>query len=318
VRVAASRLQGRFGDMARVALGFIAFGGAVADAAQSVSPPSPDFTIRGFDSSVWPRSDAELGISGFAIEDFEDRALVPGLKIQVAGSGPSATLPITFSPATDDPNDAKFFVPGIWDGSRVLINRTTRPPSGYADFGWGEVAFLVPGGTSSFGFSLMNMDLRTELFVNDLSQGDVGGFIPTGGGRNGYIRINAPPGKKIYAVRLKNSTISNTGDALVFDHVAFGRSQSPPESISPTALGFVRKLGDKVQPAKDLTQGEAFQVRAVYDIKQNPGPKQTVTLEWKKNEELQSQPVDLHCSEETVNGKKQVSCLSDPLVAIAP
>src|SRR2546428_13516273 len=71
------------------------------------------FSVTAFDPSVWPRTDAALGIAGFAIEDFEDAALVSGLQVEVRDStdnyGPTGTLPLVFGPTTDNPNSAKGF-----------------------------------------------------------------------------------------------------------------------------------------------------------------------------------------------------------------
>jgi len=93
-------------------------------------PAAQGFTIKTFDPSVWPRTDAELGVSGFVIEDFEDTVLVQGLRIELSDStedfGPTETLPMAFSPDVDDSGGAQVFSPGIWDGSRLFINRRAR------------------------------------------------------------------------------------------------------------------------------------------------------------------------------------------------
>src|SRR5439155_18195439 len=103
------------------------------------------FSVTAFDPTVWPRTDAALGVTGYAIEDFEDSALVPGLQVEVSDStdnyGPTGTLPLVFDPNTDDPNAAKVFAAGVWDGAHVLINRRTPPPVGYVDFAWGDTTF---------------------------------------------------------------------------------------------------------------------------------------------------------------------------------
>lgn len=194
----------------------------------SVSPgaPAPQaFRIKTFDPSVWPRADAEIGVEGFVIEDFEDAALVEGLRIELSDStddfGPTGALPMAFHPDVNDPGGARVFVPGVWDGSRVLINRRAPPPHGYADYAWGDVTFHIADGASSFGFSLHEMDLNTELSVNGVSQVNVRRLLPSGSTRGGYVRIDAARGAAIYSVKVANSANDKTGDGLAFDHVAF-------------------------------------------------------------------------------------------------
>ncbi len=183
------------------------------------------FTIKPFDATVWPRTDADIGVAGFVIEDFEDAALAQGLQVELSDSAdsfrPTGSLPMVFNPNNDDPNSESFFTAGVWDGSRVLINRRTPPPDGYSDLSWGDVTFHVTGGASSFGFSLQNMDLDAELFVNGVSQGNLSGHLSTGSGRNGYLRIDAGSSGAIFSVKVANGAESDTGDGLVFDHVAF-------------------------------------------------------------------------------------------------
>ena len=180
--------------------------------------PNQAFTFKLIDPAVWPRAEADLGIEGFVIEDFEDETLEPGLLIELSDSNEGFVrtnkLPMAFHPKADDPNEAKAFAPGVWDGSRVLINRYSKPPSDYIDdFGWGDVTFHIPGGASSFGCSLQNIDLDAELSVNGVSLG----FLPTSAARNGYLRIYAARGKIINSVKIANSG----GDGISFDHVAF-------------------------------------------------------------------------------------------------
>lgn len=214
---------------ASVAFGLYQFIGQRRPADESRVPPparaAQAFTIKTFDPSVWPRTDAEIGVAGFRIEDFEDAALVEGLHIELSDStdsfGPTDTLPLVFNPDVNDSGGARVFVAGIWDGSRLFINRRAPPPHGYADHVWGDVTFHLPGGATSFGFSLDDMDLNTELFVNGISQVNVRRLLPSGTVRNGYLRIDAAPGKAIFSVKVSNSANDKTGDGMAFDHVAF-------------------------------------------------------------------------------------------------
>jgi len=184
------------------------------------------FTVKTFDPSVWPRTDAEVGITGFRIEDFEDAELVEGLRIELLDSttdnfGTTDKLPVVFNPDFNDTGGGRVFVPGVWDGSHVLINRRTPSPHGYADYVWGDTAFHVPGGASSFGFSLHEMDRDTELSVNGVPLVNLRKLLPSGTTRGGYVRIDAAPGQAIFLVKVANSVTDTTGDGLAFDHVAF-------------------------------------------------------------------------------------------------
>ena len=77
--------------------------------------------------NAWGAGHATLGLNGNAVvEEFEDTALIAGVKVQVDNSsngtyGPTGTLPRTFNPNSDDPWGGAF-VGGNWDGSRVLLN----------------------------------------------------------------------------------------------------------------------------------------------------------------------------------------------------
>jgi DNA-binding winged helix-turn-helix (wHTH) protein len=193
--------------------------------AAAAQTPAKPFTIKTFDPSVWPREDAEIGVAGFVIEDFEDEKLVAGLRIELSDCtdnfGPTATLPLVFNPDIHDSGGARVFVVGLWDGAHLFINRRAPPPHGYADFQWGDVTFHLAGGATSFGFSLDDMDLNTELLVNGVSQANLRRLLPSGTIRSGYVRIDAAPGETIFTVKIANKANEKTGDGLAFDHVAF-------------------------------------------------------------------------------------------------
>jgi len=104
---------------------------------------------------------------------------------------------------------------------RLFINRSSPSPHDYSDYAWGDVTFHISGGASSFGFSLHEMDLNTELFVNGISLVNLRRLLPSGTTRGGYVRIDAAPGVAIRAVKIANSANETTGDGLGFDHVAF-------------------------------------------------------------------------------------------------
>jgi DNA-binding winged helix-turn-helix (wHTH) protein len=199
-------------------------GQAVSFAASS-SQANQEFTIRTFDPGTWPRTDAEIGVEGFVIEDFEDASLAPGLQMELSDCtdnfASTETLPMVFNPDVHDTGGARVFNVGLWDGSNLFINRRTPPPHGYADFQWCDVTFHIQEGATSFGFSLDDMDLNTELFVNGVSQANLRRLLPSGTLRNGYVRIDAAPGKTIRYVKVANKANDKTSDGIAFDHVAF-------------------------------------------------------------------------------------------------
>ena len=199
--------------------------------------PAHSFVVTAFDPGTWPRTDGDLGVSGFIIEDFEDVDLAPGLLVQISDGtdnyGPTNRLAAAFDPNVDDPNGALAFTSGLWDGSRLLLNRRTPPPAGYLDFAWGDASFLFPAGATSVGFSVQNMELSAELFVNGVSLGTLNSRLPTTGDRNGYLRVDAGTNEVIYSIRIANSASGSNGDGLAFDHLAFR-----PLAANPAAVYF--------------------------------------------------------------------------------
>jgi len=183
--------------------------------------------VTAFGPGQWGASDATLGVSGYAIEDFEDTALAPGLKVQVIspsqGSyGPVSTLPFTYSAAQDC--CGAFTASLMWDGTKGLVNRPFLPIANYAnDGGWSDVFFLFENGVSSFGFSYGQAEVNIVMTV-DLGGGQTVGlnstsFLGGSSGRNGYLRFDAAPGEVIYGIKLDNQ--SNNHDGILYDHVAF-------------------------------------------------------------------------------------------------
>lgn len=206
-------------------------------------------SITTFGPGSWGVSDATLGVAGFTIENFEDTALAAGLQVQLSGGvsggfGPSPTLPATFTPGSDDPNALQAFVPGVWDGTKVLINRNLPIPVGYLDFNWGDVTFAFTGGATSVGFSVEQIDLSAPLLINGVVVGDLQALLGTSTvtipgvgsffGRNGYIRIDAGVGELINSVTIENTANSLTGDGIAFDHLAF--NAAPTAASEPPVL----------------------------------------------------------------------------------
>ncbi len=185
------------------------------------TPAARAFIATGSDASVWPRLDGEIGVTGFMVEDFEDEFLSPGLLVELSDCGDNygATnrLPLAFHSVTHDPNGAQVFVGGVWDGARTLINRRTPVPTGYVDGNWGDLTFHFPGGASSVGFSVQQNEVAGTLRINGNPFASLTGYLGTGTGRNGYLRVDASPGEIIYSITIVNEG----GDGISFDHLAF-------------------------------------------------------------------------------------------------
>lgn len=192
---------------------------------------APRYVVTPFSPQVWPRSDAELGIAGYVLEDFEDTSLAPGLRISVntpAGSYSLATnLPAVFNPTNDTFGIA--FRNGVWDGARGLLNTRDNQSHVYTqEPNWGDVTLHFMPPVRSVGFSMEDLEYSsTHLTVNGLSLGILGVNILAPNGpfqRQGYLRIDAPPGETISTVELNNTP----GDGWFIDHLAFSTDAPPP------------------------------------------------------------------------------------------
>ncbi|MBN8249442.1 MAG: thrombospondin type 3 repeat-containing protein [Verrucomicrobia bacterium] len=187
-------------------------------------------TVSAFSPAVWPRADADLGVVGHVLEDFEDTTLSAGLQVQVqspslGGYGPTGTLPFTFDPAQDCLTCGGVFNASLmWDGTHGLVNRPFLPITSYAnDGGWSDVYFLFEEGVTSVGFSygqadaniVISLDLGSGFAFFANSAASLGGS----GGRNGYLRIDAGPGEIIHGVKLDNQ--AGNLDGILFDHLTF-------------------------------------------------------------------------------------------------
>jgi len=200
-------------------------------------------TIYKVADTPWQSSDATLGLSGANIIDFESTALPSGVTVSVnapAGSyAPTSTLPFLFDPVVNDPNPAQVLTPGIWDGTRVFVNRLdANVPLGYVDSPltkWGSFTFGFPAGTTLVGFSVGQMDAAQTLSVNgnNLRVLDASNF-PGSGNRHGYLVITAGVGETISTVSLT----SNFGDGYSIDHLAY----AVPEPTSLALLSLTSLL----------------------------------------------------------------------------
>lgn len=198
-------------------------------------PAGAALTTTTFDGSVWPRTDAAIGVTGFVIESFEDLTLAPGLRIGLVSSPLSSTLPAAFNPATDD-SAGNVFLGGVWDGSNVLLNQAANdvPACGYNCGGWGGILIEIAAGTTGIGFSVQQLDGSLSLFANGsatafatLNLGAAGSF------RNGYVRIDATGGDTIETLLLRSAI---AGDGYTIDYLAFAPNVDPVPEPRTTAL----------------------------------------------------------------------------------
>ncbi len=222
----------------------------------NAEPSHASINIVSFAPSVYDSDtasmDSTLGITGFAIEDFEDTSLISGLSYTLANpaSGPFSSLPATFN-VTSSPASTSY-----WDGVNVLLNTATNTIGGTGDRS-DEVMFNVSGGANSIGFGLANFQslgnpffqypiADHELLVNGVSHGKLEtlpgwAFVFQ---RNLYLRIDATDGDVINTVTFRNVDGLVSTDVLIFDHVAVDRASTdvipePTSLIVWSLLGYV-------------------------------------------------------------------------------
>ncbi|MFT3683520.1 MAG: GC-type dockerin domain-anchored protein [Phycisphaerales bacterium] len=210
--------------------------GFVIDHLLYTTQTAPVVSVTGFNATVWPRKDGEVGITPVQTEDFEDVNLVPGLQVgweSMAGATPlSSTLPQTFDPLTQDPF-GNVFESSVWDGTRSVINTRDNASHQYVGtFEWGDIVFAFNPPRQSVGFSIEQAEGEARLVVNGR---DVGGLLNLAGlataeGRQGYVRIDTPcGGTPISQIRLNNARyFASVADGWGIDHLTFG-----------TPIGFV-------------------------------------------------------------------------------
>lgn len=224
----------------------------------STSRPAEAFTFTTFPGSVFDANtevmDANLGLGGYQIEDFEDTTLISGLAIDWSGGEPSVTSLDRLRNATNnigcnDPFHTCVWPNNLWDGEHVLSN----VPAAHTDVGTGtDVRFHIDGGATSFGIGISNMGHPqslvthgilvngTELFQFDGSVPNfaLGHFI-----RNTYLIIDAEEGETINSVEwVRNGLVEGRGELLIFDHVAV-QYESVPEPGSVLGLLAFGALG---------------------------------------------------------------------------
>src|SRR3990167_3172915 len=213
---------------------------AIAAPAQAVVAA---YGLTSFSPDAWGSSDAALGLnSGSIVEDFEDTALVAGLKIQVTHSsvgsyGPTATLPNSFDPFADPHGNAFSTYPcgtaacsSLWDGTHALLNTGNNQSAYYGNSNaWGDLEFSFTGGVTQVGFSLQQNEYAVDVHLN----GSLFTTIPGGGGgRTGYFRIDSLT--PITSMKLDGYY----PDAWVVDHLAFTPAVPEPETYALMLAGL--------------------------------------------------------------------------------
>jgi len=202
---------------------------------------SPAAAVAGIVVTFFPGStyspdiaamDAALGISGYAIEDFEDTLLLPGLTIAFDGNINDTSygiLPKTFDSAGESQTANNF-----WDGTRVLTNAGNGTNGPFLPPAATNTTFSLATPTAVLGLGLANFQSATSsstnpfpvtdhtLFVNGVALGTVeslAGAAWTGGVevRNVYVRVAGTEGELIHSLRFRNDSAS---DFLVFDRLA--------------------------------------------------------------------------------------------------
>ncbi len=211
--ISSIRLDNQFGD------------GFVIDFVAFTPTPKPPVTMVGVSPTQWNASNAELGMPGALLEDFEDVQLIPRLAIgwdAPAGfSAPSNILPTLFNPITDDPH-GNAFDNGIWDGSHGAVSGRNNQSWPYANgANWGDMLFTFNPPVFSVGMSLQQMDENARVIVNDRDIGSIASVqgIAISGGRNGFLRLDAPDQAIIESLRIANARTGSFGDGFLVDHL---------------------------------------------------------------------------------------------------
>src|SRR6185295_6753264 len=110
-------------------------------------------------------------------------------------------------------------------------------PFAYGDPQWADVTFHTPGGASSIGFSVEQLELAATPVVVVTDRGTFNYVLPatpnfvlsdSTAKRNGYVRIDAGTGERILSVKIDNLT----GDGFAFDHVAYRPAVALPARVA--------------------------------------------------------------------------------------
>jgi hypothetical protein len=181
------------------------------------------FTVETIDAGQWGQPDADIGLGGGIVEDFEDLQLAPGLLIEIADSQGQFTgtgwsvLPNIFDPVIGDPFGDSF-VTGVWDGSHVLVNTVDNQSQTYGSQDWRPVAVQVPEGADWIAVASQQVTINHSLLVNGQNLGrlEALGFTLSTGPNGVLIVRSDDPEVPVYSV-----SFGGRGDAFTIDHVVY-------------------------------------------------------------------------------------------------
>lgn len=229
---------------------------------QSASAYTLTFFPANAFSTDTAQMDSALGVSGYAIEDFEDTTLITGLSIGYTFPNNSTTtltsLPQLLSDAAH------------WDGTHIAINDPAfNPPFNAVGYYAPLTTFNYAPGASSIGIGLSGFQSLNppadefpttdhRLYVNGLATSQtleqLAGAAWTGSrlGRNTYLRIDAAANESITSVGFEDIQYGDrTDDVLYFDHVAVSPAPEPSSYALLAFAGFLlssRASWRKVSP----------------------------------------------------------------------
>ena len=186
------------------------------------------FTVKSLSNSVYDNNienmDANIGIQGYIIEDFEDINLVNGLTVEVSNPnhGPTTILPTTYKPRHNN---------NTWDGTYAFTNACSNGWNNWDVGGCNTIyaqitTFSIVNGTESFAIGLANFQVvnsRTDLLVNGNKLATIDELTNYHDGidiRNLFIIIESDNNERIDTVSFKTQT-ETPCEGLVFDHLAF-------------------------------------------------------------------------------------------------
>ncbi|NCS37720.1 MAG: PEP-CTERM sorting domain-containing protein [Microcystis aeruginosa BS13-10] len=214
------------------------------NSAQAVSITFFPSTVFSSDPTILNQN---VGITGYTIEDFEDKTLIPGLSITYSGGVSTST--ITSLP------DLSNQVSQSWDGQHTLFNIPSNQLSNSVFCPSTECAKLttlnfsnsiISVGIGLSGFQSLNpppsapdnpiTDHRLLIngipFSQTIEQLAGVNWKSANFQRNAYLRIDALQGESISSIGFENITaVPSTEDVLEFDHLAIKSVAQPPKSV---------------------------------------------------------------------------------------
>jgi hypothetical protein len=213
-------------------------------------------------ATTWGDTDANLGVTGFTIVNFESKPLPSNLGISFVNgydgttgnwtTGFGGNLPFIVSPSDDHAGSA--FSTAAWDGTHFLVNVPTIPITSYsASFGWGDITLSFKTGARAVGFSMQQANLNDTFLVNGAQVTDVSTlFGNVSGGRQGYVLFSATGASVINTLTIHAARNTYT-DGWAIDHLAY--AAAVPEADSYVMLltglgllGFIARRREQTAP----------------------------------------------------------------------